>query len=340
MDRVVCTHEGCFSRLETHRNARETNEAAATARRSVVEGYCPPIVSLVAKDIMYPVHANRGHELLYVMRGMGVVYANTFATRVRAGDLLYVSPYVSHGFALDKGSSALLTGADVDNTLEFSEYAEGVGLRHLVVHGVRRNRRLHQALTYMAEHPQHMREGIHIADQLSTVFDCLVDIVETWGYACPHPEPTRMDKIGRVAYTSSIVGNPTVAQVAREVGMSPTHLSRTFRRLFGVTFPQYTAIAQVNGARRLLTQTDLPVAEISSTCGFQTIRSFNRQFREIAGMTPTEYREREAPSQVTDYGIGPLAGPVRTVFEELAARCPKGPSVTLASTAAERRLKA
>ena len=326
--------------METHRNVRETNEGTTAARRAVVEGYCPPIVSLVAKDIMYPVHANRGHELLYVMRGSGVVYVNTFATRVRAGDLLFVSPLTSHGFALEKGSAALLTGADEGNALEFSEYAKGVGLRHLVVHGVRRNRRLHQALTYMAEHPQHMREGIHIADQLSTIFDCIVDIVETWGYACPNPTLTRMDEIGRTAYMGSIHGTATVAQVAREVGMSPTHLSRTFKRLFGVTFPQYTAIAQVNGARRLLTQTDLPVAEVSSTCGFQTIRSFNRQFREIAGMTPTEYREREAPSQVTDYGIGPLAGPVRTVFEELAARCPKGPSVTLASTAAARRLKA
>ena len=38
--------------------------------------------------------------------------------------------------------------------------------------------------------------------------------------------------------------------------------------------------------------TDKPVTDIAFECGFMSQRNFNRVFREITGMTPSEFRER------------------------------------------------
>ena len=314
---------------------------ALDERRLVVAGYCPPILSYVARDVTYPVHAHKGHELLYVTRGEGTVYLGGHALRVRAGDLVYAAPHVAHGYALDQGAVALMLGAEVANAREFSAYASATGLDQLVVRGVPRSQRLASTLAYMVEHPQHMKEGVHLATQLSAVFDGLTEIVETWGYACPRVAPTRLDELAEAANAPSIASpDATLRSIARDVGLSPTYLSRSFRGLFGVSYPSYRAIALVNGARRLLAQTDIAVAEIAGLCHYASLRSFNRQFRDVAGMAPTRYRELYAPSEVIDLAAGRDAEPLRAFFRDLLERCPRHPCVTIAPTATSQRLRA
>lgn len=45
-----------------------------------------------------------------------------------------------------------------------------------------------------------------------------------------------------------------------------------------------------DASRRLLREPDTPILNISLDVGYRTLSSFNRAFREITGMTPTEYR--------------------------------------------------
>lgn len=74
-----------------------------------------------------------------------------------------------------------------------------------------------------------------------------------------------------------------------------THLSRCYiSHLFGgklnLSFTDYISILRINTACELLSETDKKIADISGEVGFGTIRSFNRTFHKVMGMTPQNYR--------------------------------------------------
>lgn len=81
-----------------------------------------------------------------------------------------------------------------------------------------------------------------------------------------------------------------LAELASVAAMSPNHLLRGFRQLFGCTPLQYLSERRIDHARLLLSDTDLPIAEVCLAIGFQSFGSFSRCFRRRTGCSPTEYR--------------------------------------------------
>ena len=58
-----------------------------------------------------------------------------------------------------------------------------------------------------------------------------------------------------------------------------------------MTFSSYVQLLRLNQAAWLLTQTQLPVAEVAVKSGFASIKTFHRVFKYQYGMAPGEYRK-------------------------------------------------
>lgn len=84
-----------------------------------------------------------------------------------------------------------------------------------------------------------------------------------------------------------------VSQLARELGVSPAHLSRTFHRATGLRLVDYVARYRAERARQLLLESSQPIATIAEACGFQSISQFNRVFRATYGQQPRDVRKAE-----------------------------------------------
>lgn len=79
------------------------------------------------------------------------------------------------------------------------------------------------------------------------------------------------------------------SQATEFMHMAPAYFSRYFKRMSGLTFSQYLNVLRVEKAVDLLTgQERLAMAEVMSRCGFNTLRNFNRVFKEITGYAPTQ----------------------------------------------------
>ena len=79
----------------------------------------------------------------------------------------------------------------------------------------------------------------------------------------------------------------TLAGVA---GLSVHHFARQFKQSAGVTPHAYLTQKRVERARKMLVQTDLPLAEIAFTVGFFDQGHLARHFRHMLGTTPREFR--------------------------------------------------
>jgi len=93
------------------------------------------------------------------------------------------------------------------------------------------------------------------------------------------------------------VGHDGLAEIARRTGVGERHLRRVFQAHFGVTPIAYAQTQRLLLAKRLLTETDLAVADIGLLAGFGSLRRFNALFRSRYRLTPTDLRRRRVSSQ-------------------------------------------
>ncbi len=91
----------------------------------------------------------------------------------------------------------------------------------------------------------------------------------------------------------------SLSLAAKTLGVSTGHLSRTFRRMTGMTFREYAISRRIEYARRLLLDPTKNVSSVADCCGFSTPAYFARVFRRVVGCSPTEYaRDPRSYSQV------------------------------------------
>ncbi len=74
--------------------------------------------------------------------------------------------------------------------------------------------------------------------------------------------------------------------------MSPTHFRRTFHAIMGYGALEYLNRTRIARATVLLRTTEQPVLAISEEVGYRSVSSFNRQFLDIEGVTPLQYRKQ------------------------------------------------
>ena len=77
--------------------------------------------------------------------------------------------------------------------------------------------------------------------------------------------------------------------IAAAIGVSAGHLSRTFKKIAGVTFERYLMMKRVERARQLLLDPLSRVSEVAEKCDFCNPAYFARVFRKVAGCSPTEF---------------------------------------------------
>jgi AraC family transcriptional regulator len=80
-------------------------------------------------------------------------------------------------------------------------------------------------------------------------------------------------------------------EMAAVAGMSKYHFLRVFRRLTGMTPHQYLISARLRRAALALASSRRPVIAVALDAGFGDLSTFNKTFRAVFGLTPTQYRD-------------------------------------------------
>jgi AraC family transcriptional regulator len=82
----------------------------------------------------------------------------------------------------------------------------------------------------------------------------------------------------------------SLQELAAEVGYSRSHFLRAFHATTGVTPHRYVLNRRIERARRLLSGTDMTIAQVAYCCGFSSQAHLTLAFRKLCGITPGEYR--------------------------------------------------
>jgi AraC family transcriptional regulator, transcriptional activator of pobA len=91
--------------------------------------------------------------------------------------------------------------------------------------------------------------------------------------------------------------NRAVADYAQALGVTPTHLTRACRATCGKGAHGLLEDRLVFEARRLLSETRMPIKDVAQMLGYSSAGYFTRAFQKAAGQTPSGFRRKPVQSQ-------------------------------------------
>lgn len=82
----------------------------------------------------------------------------------------------------------------------------------------------------------------------------------------------------------------SLEEIADTVGMNREYFCRLFKKAVNMTFVDYTNLARINCAKKMLIASEESICDISDSLGFSSVSYFTRVFKSITELTPASYR--------------------------------------------------
>lgn len=109
------------------------------------------------------------------------------------------------------------------------------------------------------------KEWLPISDEKSLIYQLIMYIEENFKNSC------------------------SLKDAANSLKYDYTYISKEFLRVTGLTFVEYLNNCRINHACYLLENSDLTITQIAHESGYNTLRTFNRNFLKYANTTPAKY---------------------------------------------------
>lgn len=107
----------------------------------------------------------------------------------------------------------------------------------------------------------------------------------------PHPPENWVERLSKHIYRN-LDRAITIEELARLVCLSPSRLRARFKEIVGIPIGDFIRRTRIHKASGLLHSTNQTVTAIAESCGFDSLFSFSRAFRNIVGESPLSFRIR------------------------------------------------
>jgi AraC family transcriptional regulator, transcriptional activator of pobA len=226
--------------------------------------------------------------LLWFTKGQGRITIAGVTRGYTAHNVIFIPAGVMHGFEWNPAvfGTAVFFGRDCDVTLPKIP-------QHLRIREVHAQQELNVTLDMIlremdSSSPAHERATRHYLGLLGVWLER--QVVKSAA------EVTKPDAARKLVtrYTSLLERNfrsgMGVAEFAAALGVTPTHLTRCCNQAGGRSAHAILQDRRIFEARKLLTETRMPVSRIGETLGFSSAAYFTRAFQNETGQSPTAFR--------------------------------------------------
>ena len=227
-------------------------------------------------------HFHSTIELAYVECGEIIAMQDGVTTLVSAGWLIVNSSYMVHSYATPEASRIIVCTVPLSAVpslraqLSRSRFAKSIA-------DVRGMEECQRMLTMMAD-PANDHNTLFLNAMAEALLAFLIDRIGL-------EENTANDEIDLtrriLIHLQEHAQEPlTVSQVAAHFGYSAGRFSHIFNERIGCSFTRYVNNLRCDKARRMLKETELPLIDVATACGFSSMRTFHRVYKSFTGETP------------------------------------------------------
>ena len=249
-----------------------------------------------------PHRHTRLHQLLLVESGGGVAHLEGEKRPLFAGALINVPPGHVHAFRFTQHTQGWVTTlADelMDELLvRVGDVRRGLGRPCILTADAAARQTMGQI--WQAFSGRSKARALLLRGLSATLLGWVASaMMEDHPEGTPAPESALVQRL-EALIEAHFLQHWQVADYARALAVSPTHLSRTTRAHTGVSALRLIEARLMREARRNLAYTQLGIATIAYTLGYTDPAYFTRAFTRDAGLSPRSFR-----AQVAGPGPGP-----------------------------------
>jgi len=260
----------------------------------------------------YPWHYHPEYELVMIRRSTGRRMVGDHIGHFEEGDLVFMGPLIPHVWVNDpefvQGKKEYLADAIViqfvDNFLgetfmqipEMNEFRQFLKIsdRGMVIKGKAREK-INALMEEMLPN-----NGLQRLSSLFSIFDILSGLKKSEYELLASPGSLQninsntsdhFNKINEYIMRNFYedISLPEIASVAN---MAVTTFCNFFKEHYRVTFVEYLNRVKIGYACKLFSENDVNVVEAAYKSGYNNLSNFNKQFKKLKNMTPSEYRKK------------------------------------------------
>ena len=233
-------------------------------------------------DKQWDAHFHRNYELVYVFGGTVVLVANGAEEVLEAGEMILIPPQTVHSLRIRGGKTWIgvfsedfvVSFAKKYSEVRFSKFRCEEELDTL----------LRKHLFYEGQ-PDHFR--------LIALLYAVCDACVKYAVPCDTEQNNRFI-FEVISYISENIGRElSLKDVAEEMNYEYHYFSALFHRYFGMNFKNFINLFRFEQACEQLTREGSSITAVAESCGFGSIRNFNRVFKKLSGCTPKEFKGKE-----------------------------------------------
>lgn len=256
-------------------------------------------------------HFHKELELIFFLESTGTRYVGNSIGHFDAGDLYLIGSNLPHLF---KNNTEYYVNKDNTKSVDviiikfkpdflgdiFSKLTELQKIKHLLEISKRglkfkieQDDFLHQLLLNLSQSKEALSliKLLEVLDLLSKreKFDFLCDEIQAAFFR--KEEKQKIAKI--ISYlTTNFDKKIELEEISSIAHMTPNSFCRYFKKQTHKSFSQYLNEIRIMNACKLLIEGKLQITTICYQSGFNTITNFNRQFKSLMKMTPSEYKSK------------------------------------------------
>lgn len=274
---------------------------------------------IVADRFLNVWHCHEQLELVYIKRSTGTKFIGDSITPFNEGSLVLIGSYLPHLWLSDPGYSdphgdtaesfSLFFSPDcfgdqffnipelrtIKKTLELAQRGleiEGPGKKEIL--------RLMEQLQDLPD-PERIIGLLTILRLIVEDTDREVLSSQSFVSTYHRVSSSRLDKVYEYVL-NNFKQEIALEKIADVVSMNPSSFSRYFKKKTSKNFTAYLSEVRVGYACKLFNdESDKNISEIAYECGFNNISNFNKQFKALKGLTPSEYIKTHQKASASIY---------------------------------------
>ena len=224
-------------------------------------------------------HFHKCYELIYAMDSNVRVVLNGIEQILDKGELLLIYPYTVHQFDITKAWVGVFSA---DYIQSYADKKEGISYVRFCCEASVEEFLSKQLFTENVPSHYMLKSCLYmVCDQLSKASKPSYTKVN----------PSLIERLTEYI-TRNLTEDITLEDVSQTLGYEYHYVSRLFHDLFHMNFKEYLNLYRFQYACDMLNGTDKSITDIAVECGFQSIRNFNRVFKNFSGITPGEFRKK------------------------------------------------
>ncbi|MDA5094888.1 AraC family transcriptional regulator [Aliiroseovarius sp. KMU-50] len=232
--------------------------------------------------------------LIWFTRGQGRITVNGVTAGYGPNNCVYVPAGIMHGFELSPhvAGTLIVLPQDSEEALKLPEEP-----RHLRLREAEKQMELGRMIDDLQREMDRFQSSG--ADRTHRAMMCHAGLISVWldRQLSDHSvRETEKDASARLANAFAALveqefhSSKSVRDYAGELGVTPTHLSRVCNKACGRPASSILADRVHYEARRLLSETHMPIKDIAHSLGFASAAYFTRAFQKHTGQTPSSFR--------------------------------------------------